>query len=375
MRQDKIVNDLISDLTFDDVLIKPRYSLLNSRKEVYLGTMVGSLTLQLPILSANMDTVTGPEMAIALNNSLLGGLGVLHRFSTVEENVRAYYLVVDKGADTGVSIGISDNELIRAKALYRAGARLFILDVAHGAQEQVAQQYKRLMDIGPDITPIVGNFATHESVGDFILGQSSNGKSLGNGCGFKHIDDFVGYIKVGIGPGSACTTRIKTGCGVPQLSAILDVKKLNVKVVADGGMKTPGDIAKAIAAGADLVMLGGMLAGTEETPGEISYITTKHGPLGQPLDAIKVKKYRGSASKESYEVQEKDTSYITAEGEAFTVPYKGKVETVLRDIDGGLRSAFTYVGAKNIPHFQERAQFVRISNSTLKENGPHGKAT
>src|SRR5581483_6034669 len=180
------------------------------------------------------------------------------------------------------------------------------------------------------------------------------------------------------GPGSACTTRMKTGVGYPQLSAIQEISQWltpkGIPVIADGGMKTPGDIAKAIGAGASMVMLGGMLAGTYETPGE----TVQQD--GKPCQSVSFetiskvyKKYKGSASKESYEEQGKSASWRTAEGESFLVPYKGPVEDVLQDIEGGLRSAFAYVGAQNLQQFQWRCRFVRITPSTVVENGAHGK--
>ena len=221
---------------------------------------------------------------------------------------------------------------------------------------------------------MVGNFASADSVKEFL--ERSNGS--------------VDAIKVGVGPGSACTTRIKTGVGVPQLSAVMEIAKLlkntKIQIVADGGMKTPGDIAKALGAGAHLVMLGGMLAGTLESPGEIGEIyidsnkvsvNSLEGKLEDFLSAPNVKiaskKYRGSASQEAYDAQGKSGSHRTAEGESFLVPYKGSVVNILADIEGGIRSAMTYVGARNLDEFRARCEFVRISHATAKENGAHGK--
>lgn len=338
--------------TFDDVLIEPRFSSVNSRSEVDLMVQVGNLGKFLPIMSSNMDTVTGTEMAVAMAD--LGALGCLHRFMTVEQNLESFVKVERPCA---VSFGLGDEELHRAVRLYQNGARLFVLDVAHAAQAQVVQQYGRLSQACMDAFIIVGNFAGVWSLDEFIqrLGFAPHG------------------VKVGIGPGSACTTRIKTGVGYPQLSAVQEIASYMKNnhpgslVMADGGMKTSGDIAKALGAGADMVMLGGMLAGTTETPGQ----KISKGNLSGEWTDYKI--YRGSASKDSYDAQGKNADFRTAEGEAFTVPFKGPVKGVIQDILGGLRSAFTYVGARNLQEFQELVNFVHISSATIGENEAHGK--
>jgi IMP dehydrogenase len=270
---------------------------------------------------------------------------VLHRFWSIEDNVKAYH---DCGA--AVSVGLGDQELLRAKALADAGARCFFIDVANGASPACADQLHDIKAHNKDAFVCVGNFASKEGVRDFL-----------NLCHYKKYGLQPDAIKVGVGPGSACTTRIKTGVGVPQLSAIIECVEAAgiIPVIADGGLKTPGDIAKALAAGAAAVMVGGMVAGTDETPGD--------SENGQ-------KSYRGSASKESYAVQGKDASWRTAEGEAFTVACKGPVANVLHDIEGGLRSSFTYSNARNLHDFQSKVIFVRVTSSSVKENGAHGKS-
>lgn len=353
--------------TFDDVLIVPKFSMIESRKETDLFGLVSGVSFELPIISANMDTVTGAKMAHAMNHH--GAMSCLHRFGSIQDTVDLYR--EGRTPTTLVSIGLGGNELERAEALYSFGAYRFVIDVAHGAQMSVVKQVKALHElIGTTITIMVGNFASLKSVEDF---KHHLGKNL------------VDSIKVGIGPGSACTTRIKTGVGYPQLSAVMEIARgQKLPVIADGGMRTPGDICKALAAGAQAVMLGGMLAGTDETPG---MIVDQHGHTGLLEDGMwtragsttKVenvkfyKKYRGSASKESYAVQGKDTTWRTAEGESFTVPYKGPVSNVIQDIEGGLRSSMTYVGASNLAEFREKAEFVRITSATSSENGAHGK--
>ena len=381
-------------LTFDDVLIVPKFSFIDSRREVNLSGFTSnkafrSFGASLPVISSNMDTVTGPRMAAAMLN--YGAQACLHRFCTIEENVKMLEAsMVPMGKDEDeflrpmVSIGLGNEELERAKALYGHGAWNFVIDVAHGAQESVAKQAKALRAIVGQYGGImIGNFASVDSVKHFLEYTGS---------------DVVDAIKIGVGPGSACTTRIKTGVGYPQLSAIWEIsqalKNTEIGIIADGGMKSPGDVAKALGAGAHMAMLGGMLAGTEESPGNLVAIDANfedatHGECVLEKDGDYVpkekcadkavirwvklnKKYRGSASQESYESQGKTGNHRTAEGESFLVPYKGYVEDVLHDIEGGLRSSFTYVGARNLKDFHSKVEFVRISNATQLENKSHG---
>lgn len=350
-------------LTFDDVLIQPRFSHVSSRKDIDLsGSAMNQnrthtyFTWKLPVISANMDTVTGSEMANAMHQA--GGLACLHRFWNINDNISTF----EAAKETLVSIGLGELEFKRAQRLHWHGARGFIIDVAHGAQAEVANQYIRIKKEYPESFVIVGNFASGDSLIDFHDYMRSRR--------FYYIVDGV---KVGVGPGSACTTRIKTGVGVPQLSAIMDIRAAySGLVIGDGGCRSAGDVVKAIAAGADLVMLGGMLAGTDETPGVVEEYT---GVGENVFDSYKFKIYRGSASKESYEAQGKTQSYVTPEGESFTVPYKGPVSAVLQDIEGGLRSAYSYVGASNTKEFRENATFVKITGNGVLENGAHGKKT
>jgi len=365
-------------VTFDDILIKPKFSKLSSRKYVDLTTDLGKeIKLSLPVISANMSTITGPKMAHAMSKA--GGMGIFHRFMTIEENITAW---TDGPFDCGVSIGVVDSEKERAEALIDAGANIICVDVAHGAQQSVVDQVKWLRSKYKDnIFIIVGNFATPQTI-----------KAFGDAVG---ITDSPDIYKVGIGPGSVCTTRIKTGVGVPQLSAILSCAA-EFPIIADGGMKTPGDIAKALAGGAKAVMLGGMLAGTKEAPGEeiigeaqvISYEEAKKKAKRDNIkDFSKVsisngyffsdgfyafninpeyKIYKGSAAN-GY-----GNGWKTSEGVEIKVPYKGPVEPILKDIEGGLRSSFTYTGASNLNEFQNNAELIIVSPSTRIENKAHG---
>ncbi len=357
-------------LTFDDVLIVPKFSEITSRRDVDISVnRLGFPYMRLPILSANMDSITGPEMAVAIQNA--GGQAVLHRFCSIEDNVKMF--LDSKTGGTGgynvpmVSIGLGIGELDRAKALLDVGANTVVIDVAHGASMSVVNQVKALRKIVQHkASIIVGNFATGNSVKTFL-----------DLVGSKAIEG----IKIGIGPGSVCSTRIKTGVGIPQLSAIMDVvdalRRTGIVTIADGGLRNPGDCAKALGAGADMLMIGGMFAGTMETPGELVYKNVDVSDPGSPSEKwVRVdqyKKYRGSASKESYEAQGKEASHRTAEGESILVPYRGSVLDVLQDIEGGLRSSFSYVGAMSLCDFHNRVEFVRISNAGYVEGTPHGK--
>lgn len=354
-------------ITFDDVLIIPKFSYLKSRKEVDISPNSNGLpNMRVPIISANMDTITGPDMCITMAKA--GGIGCLHRFWSIEDNIKAFKNSLCSRTTTEpeiapiVSIGLGSYEFERAEALIDAGATHICIDVAHGAQIEVAKQFNRLAEKynASDIHIIVGNFASGNSVRDFR----------------SHTIRDPDAFKIGIGPGSSCITRIKTGCGYPQLSAIIDCVNTNpgINFIADGGMRTSGDIAKALAAGAVCVMLGGMLAGTLETPGELIQEDRQLYNSANFNSSIKAyKKYRGSASKESYVAQGKVSDWRATEGESFLVEYKGSVKSILQDIEGGIRSAFTYVGAANLKEFHEKAEFIRVSNATIKENGAHGK--
>lgn len=367
--------------SFNDTLILPQFSSVKSRKDCDTSTNFLGEQLTTPIMSSNMDTVTEYRMATAMEKA--GGIGCLHRFMTIEENIEQ---LLKSPQGTFVSVGVGSAELERAKALYDNNAYNFIIDVAHGASTQVVAMYEKMREALPDANIVVGNFATASSVKEF--NKLSRYK--------------LQAIKVGVGSGSHCTTRIVTGCGLPTLQSLLDCKSLGIPMIADGGIKNSGDIAKALAAGASIVMLGSLLAGTEEAPGanynfnneimsEKEYaeqigsevylknpqglIATVNGPKASPGCKITHKKYRGSASKESYEVQGKTAEHRTAEGESSFVPYKGPVVNVVQGLTAGLKSVMSYVGASNLEEFQDKAILVEVSHSSYLEGTPHGKTT
>lgn len=360
-------------LSFDDVLITPQFSFVSSRAMVSTTTSFLGLNIK-PIISSNMDSVTSSEMATAMVKS--GALGALHRFCTIEENVAMY---LASPPETLVSIGLGVAELDRAKTLVAAGAKRVIIDIAHGASIGMVNQVKALRALyGNSIYIIAGNFATAQSIADF-----------------KHYleDNTVDAFKISVGSGAGCLTRVVTGCGWPALASLLDIKEYNNKLfsssfidqstvireplILDGGIRTSGDYAKALAAGATAIMCGQLLAGSDESPGPLldannPHLNTISGTLltysGQEL----VKRYRGSASLESYEVQGKVATHRAPEGGSFYVVYSGPVEKTLQNMDAGLRSALSYVGAFSVTDFQERAELIEITGAGVVESGLHG---
>ena len=366
-------------VTFSDVNIIPKFSTVPSRSVISLAVnRPGFPYVTLPVIAANMDTITEAKMAQATAN--YGATSCLHRFQSIQENYDMFVTYSGSSSDSHnkpmVSIGLGMKELERAEALVDAGAQTFIIDVNHGANIEVVNQAKQLRQIlGSDTGIIVGNFATGDSIRTFL----------------EHLDspNSVDGFKIGLGSGSICETRIKTGIGIPQLSALMDcrsvIEKHGLTMIADGGMKTAGDVCKAIASGAHFVMVGGMLAGCEETPGELVDVQGRvlefleDGTVqvdewvSHPSNVKVFKKYRGSASKESYEKQGKVAKHRTTEGASFLVPYKGPVADVLQDIEGGLRGSLSMVGAYTIEEYHKLAEFVMVSQASSYEGTAHNQ--
>ncbi len=328
-------------ITFDDVLLVPAYNHHESRRIVDTGMTdkTGKLRLELPVMTANMDTVTEHDMADFIGAR--GGIGVLHRFCSVEENLAMFRRCTHRAF---VSVGTAEAEMERVEALRDAGAEYFCVDVAHGHAKYVGKMVKRMRQVLPNACIMVGNVSTYAGA-DYLASVKAD------------------IVKVGIGPGSVCTTRIKTGFGVPQLTAIQECARADRSIVADGGIRTPGDIVKALAFGADFVMVGGMLAGTRPTPGE-----PIRGADGRPTHKI----YRGMASKEAAEDHLGGlTGWKTAEGVSTRVPYREDEEEIIADIVGGLRSGLTYAGANTIRELQRKLNYVLISPASRIESLPH----
>lgn len=330
-------------LTFDDVLLVPCRSEVRSRREPSLATkLTKTHSLELPILSANMDTVTELDMARAMRS--LGGLGLLHRFLPAESQAGMVRALKAEGHNLiGASVGVTDDEKARAELLIAAGANLITIDIAHGHSVQMIEMMSWLKRAHPAVQLIAGNIATPEAAEDLIAAGAD-------------------ALKVGIGPGSMCTTRIITGCGVPQLTAIALCAQVSrrhgVPLIADGGLRTSGDLMKAFAAGADVVMLGGMLSGTIETPGEI-----KNGR----------KQYRGMASRAAQDSWRGGVpDGMAPEGESTSVAIKGHVKDVLLEVAGGLRSGMSYLNASVLAEIRERARFIEMSSQGMGESRAHG---
>lgn len=327
-------------LTFDDVLLIPAYNHYESRRVVdtSITDRTGKLHLELPLMTANMDTITEHQMAEFIAGH--GGGAVLHRFMPVERNVEEYR---KSPPATFVSVGSADGELERAAALRDAGASFFCVDVAHAHGRYMGRVIKKLRDMLPNACIMAGNVATYAGA-DYLAS-----------CG-------ADIVKVGIGAGSVCTTRLKTGFGVPMLTAIQECARADRSLVADGGIRTPGDIVKALAFGADFVMVGGMLAGTRPTP----------GPFVVRDDGRRVKVYRGMASREAQESYHGEMpDWRTAEGVSTEVPYREDETAIVADIIGGLRSGLTYGGSRNIHELQRKLNYVLVTQSGRVESLPH----
>jgi len=326
--------------TFDDVLLVPAYNHYESRQHVDVSVTdrSGKLALQLPVMTANMDTITESAMANFIGGK--GGIGVLHRMMSIDRNVAEFRRC---RGPVFVSVGCAEEELTRAEALRDAGATHFVVDVAHGHARYVGKTLKNLRQLLPDACLMAGNVATYAGA-DYLA-------SVG-----------VDIVKVGIGPGSVCTTRLKTGHGVPQLTAIQDCARCDRSIVADGGIRHPGDVVKALAFGADFVMIGGMLAGTRPTPGK-----RIRGPKGKW-----VKAYRGMASREVADEHHGGIAeWKTAEGVSVTVPYRDDEEAIIADLVGGLRSGLTYAGSRTVRELQRKLNYVVITPSGWHEGTPH----
>ncbi len=326
-------------ITFDDVLLVPAYNHYESRRlvDISMTDRREMITLDLPIFSSNMDTITESQMANFMSEK--GGSGVIHRFMSVERNIEEFKKSPTK---TFVSVGCSEKDMERVEALRDAGAQYFCIDVAHAHGKYVGKTLKRMREILGNACIMAGNVATYAGA-DYLAS-----------CG-------ADLIKVGIGGGSVCSTRIKTGYGVPMLTSIQQCAKTDRSIIADGGIRTPGDVVKALAFGADFVMIGGMLAGTKPTPGNA---VEKEGKQW--------KEYRGMASKEAQD------SFIggvpdwkTAEGVATYVPYREDEEAIIADIIGGLRSGLTYGGSSTIRELQRKLEYLVVSQASRLESLPH----
>lgn len=351
-------------LTYDDIQLIPAFSNVKSRQTIKLNTLLSRrYGLLQPLVASPMDTVCGLDMAFKM--FLMGGVGVVHRFMTIDEQVgitkELNYRIYGEGfggpyEDWGImyddwhseikqipiamAIGVQEEDRLRAIKLVEAGANVLVIDVAHGHHQNVIDMVKwcKEQPTFDQVDIIAGNIATAEAAIDLEKAGADG-------------------LRVGIGGGSLCTTRIKTGFGVPNVTSLEDVLSCsNVPVMADGGIRTSGDIAKALAIGADTVMIGSLIAGTDEAPGQI--LETKGGLY---------KRYRGSASLETKVTHGQAARNV--EGESTTIPYKGGVKYIITGLLDGVKSALSYAGADSLQNFNPK--YVQVTNAGLNEAKPH----
>lgn len=334
---------------FDDILMVPQYSEIESRSLVDISSSIGNspykaIVLKLPIIAAPMDTVCEKEMAQAIRK--LGGLGIVHRYMSVEDQEeQCRWIMRTDPVSFGAAVGATGDYMERAWRVASAGANLILVDTANGHSKYATDAVKSLRkSLGSKIHIMAGNVATYD--------------------GFARLQDAgADSIRVGIGGGSVCTTRLVSGHGIPTLASILDVREripygTGASIVADGGIRNSGDAVKAMAAGADVVMLGSYLAGTDESPGRLHSDGERHYKI-----------FRGMASAEA----QKDFigKVSVAEGVETTVPYKGSLKDLLNDFKGGLGSGLSYSGVSNLKDLHVDSMFITVSQNSLNESRPH----
>ena len=333
-------------ITLDDILIVPGYSEIETRKNIDISNWLGKdIHCDIPIISSPMTTISEEKMCIEMYYN--GGLGILHRFNSIKEQCKMVERIkkVNNNILFGAAIGVKKEDIERAIKLYQYEVVFIVIDIAHAHSILVERMIKSLRDSGIGCHIMAGSIATKQAYIDL--------------CQWG-----VDSVKVGIGPGSICQTRAKTGCGYPLAASLIEIveekKNLNIPICVDGGMKTPGDITKCLALGADFIITGRLLTGTDETPGEI---ITKNNK--------KYKLYAGMASK-VVQNNKKDKTY-SIEGVSKLVKYKGSVKNVIENIVQNIKSGFSYVGANNLKELREKAKFVRISQASYLEGLPHIK--
>jgi IMP dehydrogenase len=336
-------------LTYDDIQLIPKFSDVGTRQSVNLTTQVSkNYNIQIPIVASCMDTVCESEMAITMMKA--GGVGCIHRFMSIEDQAREVSKVARfretlekiEGIDRPImaAVGATGDYLNRAIELCKAGCDIILIDVAHGHHNNVRLAIGVLKDnLNTRVDIIAGNVATAEAAMD-LANWGADG------------------LRVGIGGGSLCTTRIQTGFGVPNVTSIIDCVRADIPIMADGGIKSSGDIAKALAVGADCVMIGSLLAGTKESPGAI--IEKPHGLF---------KRYRGSASLETKVTHNQEQRNV--EGESTVIPFKGGAKFIILGLADGIKSAFSYTGAWNIQDYWNKVEYNVVTNAGLAEAKPH----
>ena len=345
-------------LTYDDVLLLPDASEVVPSEVDTKTQLTRSISLDIPLISSAMDTVTESAMAIAMAKS--GGIGIVHRNLPIEEQVTHVKLVKGAKLRVGAAVGVGDDGFARAESLIEEGVDVVVVDTAHGHHRAVLVAIERIKSKYPKQQVIGGNVATRAGAQALINAGAD-------------------AVKVGVGPGSICTTRVVAGVGVPQVTAIMEAakacKKADIPLIADGGLQFSGDIAKAIVAGADTVMIGSLLAGCEESPGEVFEINGTKFKSYRGMGSLGAMQSRGetkSFSKDRYmqdDVLAEDK--LVPEGIEGKVLYRGPTSAVLHQLVGGLRSGMGYAGAEDIAALQRRGRLIQITAAGLKESHPH----
>ena len=340
-------------LTFDDVTLVPKYSeILPSEVDTSIK-ITEFLKLKIPLISSAMDTVTESKMAISIAKA--GGLGIIHRNLNISKQISEIKKVKKNKLLVGAAVGAGANEFERAERILRENVNMIVVDTALGLTKKVSEIIKFIKKKKNKKTVLcAGNIATPEAA-KFLL-------KLG-----------VDVIKVGIGPGSICTTRLVAGIGVPQLSAILavrnGVKNKNLKIISDGGIKYSGDLAKAFAAGADAVMIGSLFAGTDEAPGKLIKKNGKFFKSFRGMGSVGAMN-KGSADR-YFQSKQKNLSKYVPEGVEGFAKYKGKVSNVIFKLVGGLKSSMGYLGSKQIKYLRNKPKFVKITKAGFYESMVH----
>ena len=331
-------------VTYDDMLLVPQYSDITSRSQVDISSYMGHREFTLPVIASPMDTVSEEQMAITMNS--VGGIAVLHRYNTISQQQKMAHKVVnqtDWAGQVAAAIGVTGDYLERAEALIATGVDVLCVDVAHGHHTLMKKALTTLrQEYGNHIYIMAGNVCTLEGINDLA-------------------DWGANAVRCNICGGSICSTRLVTGHGLPGLQTIFDCARTDrdVAIIADGGIKSSGDIVKALAAGADFVMCGSLLAGTTESPGRV---------LNLP-DNTRVKEYRGMASRDAQMNWRNKTS--TPEGVASYIPYKGSVRLILEDLKGGIKSGLSYSGARNLDELRNKAEWALQTSAGTTESGTH----
>ncbi|MDP6440552.1 MAG: IMP dehydrogenase [Pelagibacteraceae bacterium] len=346
------MGNIKDSFTFDDVTLVPKYSSILPSEAVTSTRISHNLNLQIPLMSSAMDTVTESKMAVALSKS--GGIGVIHRNLSIQKQVHEVKKVKKNNFLVGAAIGVNPKDIERVYKLLEAKVNLIVIDTAHGHTQKVLSMIKKIKKKFKKSTLCAGNIATGKAA-KFLA------------------DAGVDIVKVGIGPGSICTTRLVTGIGVPQLSAILEVKKAlknyKTSIISDGGIKFSGDTAKAIAAGADAVMIGSLFSGTIESPGKTFKYKGKLYKNFRGMGSVGAMSI-GSADR-YYQEKFKNTSKYVPEGVEGIVKFKGSVNKIIYNLIGGLKSSMGYLGTKTIKDLQKKGEFIKISKAGFYESMVH----